>query len=74
MCAWDEDREPPSEIPQTPRSDGLDDGVASHIGTVAFKLALSEEEEQVSKIVIDHVSSMEGHIILFILFNPQICH
>ena len=47
IVATEEDREPPSETPRAPRSDGLDDELAKHIGSLAFKLALSKEEQQV---------------------------
>lgn len=41
--------EPPSEVQPPSRADGLEQGLSKHIGSLAFKLALSESEREVSK-------------------------
>lgn len=48
VVATEEDKTPPSAAKPPPRTDGLNDSLASHISSVAFKLALSEEEHNVS--------------------------
>lgn len=48
VSATEEDREPPSETPCQTTPDGLDQTVAKHLGTMAFKLALSKEEAEVT--------------------------
>ncbi|XP_041352537.1 sperm-associated antigen 17-like isoform X2 [Gigantopelta aegis] len=47
ICATDEGREPPSEVPPPARTDGLNSELAAHLSNVAFKLALTEEEHKV---------------------------
>ena len=44
MVASENGQETPSETPRTQRSDGLEETVASHISSLAFKLSLSKEE------------------------------
>ena len=39
-------QEPPSETPRASRTDGLEESVAKHISTLAFKLALSKDEQE----------------------------
>lgn len=41
-------KEPPSEVQPAARPDGLEHGLAKHIGGLAFKLALNDTERQVS--------------------------
>ena len=47
VSATVEDKPPPSETPHPGRNDGLDQTLASHLGSVAFKLALSDNEIEV---------------------------
>ncbi|XP_064627357.1 sperm-associated antigen 17-like isoform X2 [Lineus longissimus] len=46
LQATEEDRQPPSETPAPIHSDGLDSQLSSHLNQIAFKLALSSEEQQ----------------------------
>lgn len=45
--ATESGKEPPSEVQPPARSDSLDQGLAKHIGTLAFKLALTDSEREV---------------------------
>ena len=47
VVATEEGLEPPSEVPKPKREDGLEENLAKHIGHLAYKLALSEEEQGV---------------------------
>ena len=47
MVATEEGLDPPSEVPRPKREDGLDETLAKHISSLAYKLALSEEEQSV---------------------------
>ena len=46
--ATQENRDPPSEQQPARRSDGVNNELANHLSTLAFKLALTEEEHNVS--------------------------
>ena len=48
IVATEEDKDPPSEVPIPPRADGLDEDLARHVSAMAYKLALTEEEQQVN--------------------------
>lgn len=45
VLATEENLEPPSETPRPRRQDGLDDTLAKHISHMAYKLALTQEEQ-----------------------------
>ncbi|XP_076445026.1 sperm-associated antigen 17-like isoform X2 [Babylonia areolata] len=53
VVATEENREPPSEQPAANRNDGLSSHVADHLSSVAFRLALSEEEHKVLSSVLE---------------------
>ena len=55
IVATEEDKDPPSEVPIPPRADGLDEDLARHISAMAYKLALTEEEQQVNSSIISVV-------------------
>lgn len=52
IVATEEDKDPPSEVPVPQRADGLDEELARHISTMAYKLALTDEEQQVEILIL----------------------
>ena len=50
VVATKEEIEPPSEQQPAKRSDGINHDLANHLSHVAFKLALTEDEHNVSRI------------------------
>ena len=58
IVATEEDKDPPSEVPIPPRADGLDEDLARHISAMAYKLALTEEEQQVNISIISVVTCL----------------
>ena len=48
MVATDQGLDPPSEVPRPKREDGLEESLAKHISALAYKLALTDDEQNVT--------------------------
>ena len=71
VCATEECREPPSEVAPPVRTDGLNNELAAHLSSVAFKLALTEEEHTVTNSSF-HTHQLEGSNGGNVLFNDTL--
>ena len=71
VCATEECREPPSEVAPPVRTDGLNNELAAHLSSVAFKLALTEEEHTVTNSSF-HTHQLEGSNEGNVLFNDTL--
>ena len=69
VVATEENREPPSEQVPARREDGLNTDLASHISSVAFKLALTADEHNVCPYEIYSGSSPRSYISILLLYT-----
>ncbi|XP_050391323.1 sperm-associated antigen 17 isoform X2 [Patella vulgata] len=60
VVAVEENKNPPSELRPSPRSDGLNNELASYLSSMAFKLALSEDEHKMLEETMD-LPKMPSH-------------
>ena len=64
-------KEPPSEVQPPARSDGLEHGLAKHIGGLAFKLALSDTERQSLQTMFDQLAPTQQSFKQPVLYNAN---
>lgn len=63
VVATEEGRDPPSETIKPRREDCLDDGLAKHISSLAYKLGLSDEERDVSDVMFESRKCLFARVV-----------
>ena len=70
VVATEEGRDPPSETIKPRRDDGLEENLAKHISSLAYKLGLTDEERDVSDLII-HSSWPMKNLCFIKTFFPK---